>query len=107
LPRHTPPPYNKIDDKLFRVRGVYDGAGCVSKEKRPGKNPKMPADKNSLLDGLSIGWGRLCVNKTSPQGMGRGCPDKKATSCGEYFPMKTADFVSAAGIVVSENSLHP
>jgi hypothetical protein len=25
----------------------------------------MPADKKSLVDGLSIGWGRLCVNKKS------------------------------------------
>jgi hypothetical protein len=67
----------------------------VSKKKRPGKNSKMPADKDSLLDGLSIGWGRLCVNKKSVARYGQELSGQKSISCGAYYRKKTADYVSA------------
>jgi hypothetical protein len=56
----------------------------VSKENRPGKNPKMPADKNYLVAGFSIGWGQWCVNKKSFARYGQELTGQKSASCGEY-----------------------
>jgi hypothetical protein len=47
----------------------------------------MPADRKSLVDGLSIGWGRLCVNKKSVAKYGQELTGQKST-CGAYYKKK-------------------